>query len=126
MIITLIAIAAVVLGFVFIVIDWEGFGCGLVSIGVVAFILCIGLILAGHIGEDIRIEKNKIEYESLCKRQEIINSEYEDVSKSEVIKDIAKWNRNVMSTKYWTYNPWTNWFFSKRVADAMQYVEEGE
>ena len=90
--------------------------------GFLAFIMAICIIIA-HIGVDATIEENRIEYESLCERYEIINSEYEDVSKSDVIKDIAEWNKNVYSEKHWAYNPWTSWFYSKRVADELQMIE---
>lgn len=92
-------------------------------IGLVCSIAMALLILCAHIGVNATIEKNRIEYESLCKRNEIITSNYEDVSKSDIIKDVAEWNKMVYSTKYWTYNPWTNWFFSKRVADNLEMIE---
>lgn len=100
------------------------FGLGLlftVGGGLIAFIMAICIICA-HVGVDAQIEENRIEYEALCERQEIINSEYEDVSKSDVIKDIAEWNKNVYSEKHWAYNPWTSWFYSKRVADDMKMI----
>ena len=90
--------------------------------GIVAFIMTI-IILIEHVGIDARIEENRIEYESLCERNEIVASEYEDVSKSDVIKDIAEWNQKVYSYKHWAYNPWTNWFYSKQVADQMEMIE---
>ena len=90
--------------------------------GIVAFIMAI-IILIEHVGVDARIEENRIEYESLCERNEIVASEYEDVSKSDVIKDIAEWNKKVYSYKHWAYNPWTNWFYSKRVVDQMEMIE---
>lgn len=101
------------------------FGLGLlftVGGGLIAFIMAIGIICA-HVGVDATIEENRIEYESLCERQEIINSEYEDVSKSDVIKDIAEWNKKVYNQKHWANNPWTSWFYSKRVADDMKMIE---
>ena len=101
------------------------FGLGLlltVCGGLIAFIMAICIIYA-HVGVDAQIEENRIEYEALCERQEIINSEYEDVSKSDVIKDIAEWNKDVYSTKHWANNPWTSWFYSKRVADDMKMIE---
>ena len=106
------------------------FGLGLLSTvggGLMAFIMAI-VIICAHVGVDAVIEENRIEYESLCKRYEIVTSEYEDVSKSDVIKDIAEWNKNVYSEKHWAYNPWTSWFYSKRVADDMKMIEmeEGE
>ena len=106
------------------------FGLGLmltVGGGVIAFIMAVYIIIA-HVGVDDQIEENRIEYKSLCQRYEIVTSEYEDVSKSDVIKDIAEWNKNVYSEKHWAYNPWTSWFYSKRVADDMKMIEmeEGE
>ena len=102
------------------------FGLGLlftVSGGIIAFIMAIFIVCA-HVGVDAQIEENRIEYESLCQRYEIITSEYEDVSKSDAIKDIAEWNKNAYSEKYWAYNPWTCWFYSKRVADELKMIEK--
>ena len=59
------------------------FGLGLlftVGGGLMAFIMAICIICA-HVGVDAVIEENRIEYESLCQRYEIVTSEYEDVSK---------------------------------------------
>lgn len=101
------------------------FGLGLlftIGGGLIAFIMAICIICA-HVGVDAIIEENRIEYESLCQRYEIVTSEYEDVSKSDVIKDIAEWNKNVYSEKHWAYNPWTSWFYSKRVADSVEMIE---
>lgn len=101
------------------------FGLGIlfaVGGGLMAFIMVI-FIISAHVGVDAVIEKNRIEYESLCKRYEIVTSEYEDVSKSDVIKDIAEWNKDVYSYKHWANNPWTSWFYSKRVADSVEMIE---
>lgn len=97
------------------------FVCG----GLVGFIMMM-IILSAHFGVDAQIEENRIEYNALCQRYEIITSEYEDVSKSEVIKDIAEWNKKVYCTKHWAYNPWTNWFYPKRVADDLKMIERSE
>ena len=87
------------------------------------------IIIGTHITANMEIQKNKIEYEGLCKRYEIIKSEYEDVSKSDVIADITAWNMEVYNTKYWTENPFTNWFNPKKIADNLDYIpleEESE
>lgn len=130
MILTILVAVAVAVGVTLIRKDEyeEGvlFGLGLVFTvggGLIAFIMAICIICA-HVGVDATIEENRIEYESLCERQEIIASEYEDVSKSDVIKDIAEWNKMVYSEKHWAYNPWTSWFYSKRVADELQMIEK--
>lgn len=129
MILTIITMIAIVVGVILLLKDEyeEGvlFGLGLlftVGGGLIALIMAICIICA-HIGVDAQIEENRIEYEALCERQEIINSEYEDVSKSDVIKDIAEWNKKVYSQKHWACNPWTSWFYSKRVVDDMKMIE---
>ena len=128
MILMIITLVATIIG---VLILWKAdFGDAIMGIGalfavcggILAFIMAI-VILIEHVGVDARIEENRIEYESLCERYEIVTSEYEDVSKSDVIKDIAEWNKNVYSEKHWAYNPWTCWFYSKRVADDMKMIE---
>ena len=94
------------------------FVCG----GFIGFIMLCFIIMA-HVGVDAQIEEKRIEYESLCERQEVVISEYEDVSKSDVIKDIAEWNKMVYSSKHWAYNPWTSWFYSRRVVDELEMIE---
>ena len=84
-------------------------------------ILLIAIIVS-HSTADKTIQENKIEYDGLCKRYEIITSDYEDISKSDVISDITKWNKKVYNTKYWAENPWTNWFNPKSVADNLAYI----
>ena len=131
MILTIIAILMIPVGVWMVRKDkYEGvvYGIGLsftVGGGMLAFVMAVCIIIA-HVGVDARIEENRIEYESLCQRYEIVTSEYEDVSKSDVIKDIAEWNKKVYSTKHWGYNPWTSWFYSKRVADELKMIEVGK
>lgn len=102
----------------------------IMEIGMVMFVLSaiagfvmVCFIIGAHVGVDAQIEENRIEYESLCERQEIANSDYEDVSKSDVIKDVAEWNKMVYRSKHWAYNPWTSWFYSKKVVDELEMIE---
>ena len=97
--------------------------------GILLGILCgifigtsIIIIITSHTLAPKTIRENTIKYDSLCKRLEIINSDYEDVSKSDVIADIAEWNSFVYNKKYWTYNPWTNWYNPKEIADNLDYI----
>lgn len=129
MILTIITIIATAVGVILLCkAEYEEgvlFGLGLlftVGGGLIAFIMGLCIIFA-HVGVDAVIEEKRIEYESLCQRYEIVTSEYEDVSKSDVIKDIAEWNKNVYSEKHWAYNPWTSWFYSRRVADSVEMIE---
>ena len=89
----------------------------------ICLICCIFGIICAHVGENKNIEMNNIEYESLCQRLEIVNSEYEDMSKSDVIKDVSEWNKMVLEKKYWSKNPWTSWFFSQKVVDELKYID---
>lgn len=129
MILTILGVIAFPLGLWMISKDSKDEGLMYVSgifiaiIGAFLTVIMAILILIAHIGVDAQIEENRIEYEALCERQEIVESEYEDVSKSDVIKDIAEWNKKVYSQKHWAYNSWTSWFYSKRVADDMKMIE---
>lgn len=87
---------------------------------ILSILLCV--IIITHATAYKTIQQNKIDYDGLCKRYEIVKSEYEDVSKSDVIADITAWNIEVYNTKYWTENPWTNWFNPKSIADNLDYI----
>lgn len=129
MIITLFLIVMIIIGIIAFKVDFvnmSDFWIISVIINVIFLIICLMLIIGNYITATRSAEKNHIEYESLCKRLEIINSEYEDVSKSDVIKDIAEWNKNVYEYHYWTENSFTNWFHNKKVADSYKYIEIGE
>ena len=129
MILTIVAVIAIAVGVFLLLKDEYGvgaiFGLGIfLTFGgiLMAFVMALGIIFA-HVGIDATIERNRIKYESLCQRYEIVTSEYEDVSKSDVIKDIAEWNMYAYTYKHWANNPWTSWFYSKRVADDMKMIE---
>lgn len=98
-------------------------GFGATVVGFIAAFAMVMIIILAHVGVDVTIEKNRMKYESLCRRYELITSEYEDVSKSDVIKDITEWNLDVYSEKHWANNPWTSWFCSKRVTDSVEMIE---
>lgn len=95
----------------------------LIVLGSGALLASLIIIIILHVTADKTIRQNKINYDGLCKRYEIIESEYEDVSKSDVIADITAWNIEVYNTKYWTENPWTNWFNPKSIADNLEYIQ---
>lgn len=127
MIITIIFAIILVLGIILIkhskCIDiLEFFGILLIVSGSVALLVSLIVIIISHATANKTIQQNKIYYDGLCKRHEIIESEYEDVSKSDVIAGITAWNAKVFEIKYWTENPWTNWFNPKSVADNLEYI----
>lgn len=133
MILTCLFIITVLLGFIlirkYISEDTGVIGVLIVVSGSLSLITALAIIIIAQATSNYTIQQNKIEYEGLCKRYEIAKSEYEDVSKSDVIGDITAWNMKVYSTKYWSENPWTNWFNPKKIADNLHYIpldEESE
>ena len=102
--------------------DLELVGLIFTVLGGLFLVIALGVIIVAHAMTNNTIQKNKLQYDGLCKRYEIVKSEYEDVSKSDVIADITAWNTEVYNTKYWTENPWTNWFNPKDVADNLEYI----
>lgn len=126
MIITLIALALIITGIWMMTEkndDMEFFGSTILIIGCIAMFVCLVIILCQQTMTTREINRNTIRYESLQKRLEIVNSEYEDVSKSDVIKDIAKWNQEAYDYKYWNNNLFTNWMHSDKVAESYKYIE---
>ena len=133
MILIIIFIFMILLGFIFMGTpksnageDIDLFGGFMVVFGIAFLIASLGIIIGLHATADYCIQRNKIEYEGLCKRYEVIKSDYEDVSKSDVISDITEWNTKVYKTKYWTENVWTNWFNPKKIADNLYYIPLNE
>lgn len=133
MILTCLFIITVLLGFILmrrnISEDTGVIGVLIVVSGSLFLITALAIIIIAQATSNYTIQQNKIEYEGLCKRYEIAKSEYEDVSKSDVIGDITAWNMKVYSTKYWSENPLTNWFNPKKIADNLYYIpldEESE
>lgn len=127
MILTFIFIMMIILGFIIVKCDITDdpdiSGLPMIILGFIALTTSLAIIITAHATSSKDIQKNKIEYEGLCKRYEIIKSEYEDISKSDVIKDITAWNISVYNTKYWSENPWTNWFNPKEIADNLYYIQ---
>lgn len=134
MIITLIGIGLIVLGIICLFISERSLSydmsflldaCGAISfvIGLIITIVTVIFIIVSHTGVDNDIYTSKLTYESLIDRIEYIDSDYEDVSKSEVIKDVYEWNKSVHNVKYWSGNPWTSWFWSQKYVDSLEYIE---
>lgn len=125
MIITIIFVIMLVLGIIVerkCNYDLDIIGALLIVLGSLVLSVLLIVIIVSHATANKTIQQNKIDYDGLCKRYEIVKSEYEDVSKSDVIADITAWNIEVYNTKYWTESPWTNWFNPKSIADNLEYI----
>lgn len=129
MIWTLITIALIIIGIVVLVAcdscNNLRFTLGVTSLLVSIFIgFIIGVIaITHHIAVNKNIYEAEVQYESLTKQLQTIDSEYEDVSKAEIIQKVYNWNTKVYRLKYWTDSPWTNWLYSKKYADSLRYIE---
>lgn len=127
MLLFIFSLLAAIIGFIVLGLSHNDFldtiGAIFFGAGCVVAVIFMMMIIYEHVGVSATIAENQIEYESLCERKELISSEYEDVSKSDVIKDIAEWNKEVYSYKHWANNPWTSWFYSKKIADNMKMIE---
>lgn len=105
MIITIIGCILIVLGIVGIIItikcDFsydkeaaiEGFSTAIALCGGVMIFICLGVIVVVHCTADNDIYNAGLERECLMKQIECINSEYEDVSKTDVIRNVYEWNK---------------------------------
>ena len=134
MIWTYITIALIIVGIVLLIVEdvynkWL-INKVLITLGVTNLVVgvMIGLIIGtvailNHTTVDKRIYEAQVEYESITKQLQTIDSEYEDVSKTEVIQKVYDWNVNVYKSKYWTKSPWTNWLCSKKYSDSLKYIE---
>lgn len=129
MYITLITIAILLIAIILIIINSKTDSIdldlmfGTLIVGIVGIVICLIMIIYAHVTAHTTLHANIEIRNSLIKRCELVNSDYEDVSKSDLIKDIADFNADLYSYKYWQASPWTNWFYSKEVADTLDYVE---
>ena len=135
MIITLIAISLLIIaivGFLIlnkthisdIVFDIVGFITALSGVlGSITIFICLLLILGSHFDVDYDIHNAQLERDSIIKQLEYIDAEYENVSKVEIIQKVYEWNQKVYSEKRGSENLWINWFYSKKYADSLEYIE---
>lgn len=135
MIITLIAISLIIIAIAgFLILDKTYFSdivddivCCITALsgvfGGVAIFICLILILGSHFDVDYDIHNAQLERDSIIKQLEYIDAEYENVSKVEIIQKIYEWNQKVYSEKRGSENLWINWFYSKKYADSLEYIE---
>lgn len=55
-------------------------GILLIVLGAIVTFVLVGVIIGAHAGVDVQIEQNRIEYEALCERLEIANSDLDTSS----------------------------------------------
>lgn len=75
-----------------------------------------------ELAKKLCLEIGSDDFLTLAKECDTFLSDYNHISKSDVITDIVKWNTDVASYKYWTESPWTNWFHVQEIADNLKYI----
>ena len=135
MIITLIAISLIIIAIAgFLILNKTYFSdivddivCFITALsgvlGSITILICLTVILCSHIDVDYDIHKAQLEHDSIIKQLEYIDAEYENVSKVEIIQKVYEWNQKVYSEKHGSENLWINWFYSKKYADSLEYIE---
>lgn len=136
--VTLLSIVLLVIGIISFIInekmstwDWRDnitmvVGVTGVMAGGVMLIVCFVMLILAHTNVNKTIHDADMQYKSLVKQVECIDSDYEDVSKATVIENVYEWNRDVYDAKYWSENKWTNWFYDKDYVDSLKYIEMEE
>ena len=94
-----------------------------VTLGGTTILICLMCILCSHIDVDYDIHNAQLERDSIIKQLEYIDAEYENVSKVEIIQKVYEWNQSVYKEKRGSENLWINWFYSKKYADSLEYIE---
>ena len=109
-------------------IDWMSLtSVAFIILSGVGTILALFMIVISHCAIDNAISQYQMEHDSIVKEIQALEQDTEEkVSKVTVIKDVQEWNSDVYSQKYWSESPWTNWFYSKEVVDALEYIEMEE
>lgn len=128
MILILLTIVFLSLGSTWVMKEWDSIkGIIFITLGIITSVIVIVIFCVCSLNANYQTGQDNIKYESLCKRLEVINSEYEDVSKSEVIKDIYLWNEKVYRWNYWNDNLLTNWLISDKIVYNLKSIDiQGE
>lgn len=100
-----------------------GFSIAIAICGGITIFICLGVIVAVHCTADNDIYNAGLERKCLMKQIECINSEYEDVSKTDVIRNVYEWNKKVHKAQHYSNSIWTNWFWDADYVNSLQYIE---
>ena len=132
MIITLIGVAMFALGIIgflyYVSFDTNKDVIGFLSsvgiiIGFLWLLMCVLFITIPRCTAENDIYDANLERECVVNQIEYIDAEYEDVSKTIVIQNVYEWNKKVHAAQYWSSNPWTSWFWSKKYVNSLKYIE---
>lgn len=97
-----------------------------ILIGLAGLVVCLIVIFTSNIGVNEKIYDAQLDRESIVQQLECVTGNYEDVSKAVVIDKVYQWNKEVHAAKYWSQNPWTNWFWNKEYVYSLKYIDMGD
>lgn len=127
MLIVILCLVSMLVGWCLLFWDYADFtdmvGTALVLVGFIGIITSIIVIIISHIGTEVNIRSDKLEYDKIVAEVTVANSEYEDVSKTTVIEDVYNWNNKVITSKYWAHNIWTNWFWDAKRVNCRKTID---
>ena len=129
MIITLIAVALVIISIVCVIIDCNTKNgvssliyTPLFLVGITALIVSLVIICKVQINRDIDYQ-NKL-YEKTTLEYRIENEDAHTTGNELLYRDIVKFNNSLRMTKKWANNTWVSWFFNGDIA-TIDYIEIG-
>jgi hypothetical protein len=73
--------------------------------------------------QDKTITEYQVEYQTLTAQAKAMKSTYEDISKTTFYDKVTEYNKKVANYKYSVNSPFMKCHYSKKVADAIQYIE---
>ena len=109
--------------------DWDPVSIMCLVLLIVIMLTPICVVIGIQATEDYNCEVNTATYESLQQRLEKIEDASEDGNilsiqeLNSIYAEIYSYNMSVRSYKHWANNIWTNWFYSKKVANELKYIE---
>ena len=129
MIITLIAVALVIISIVCVIIDCNTdkgvspliYTC-LFLVGITELIISLTLICKVQINRDVDYQNTL--YERTTLEYRIENEDAHTTGNELLYRDIVNFNNSLRTTKKWANNPWVNWFFNGDIA-TIDYIEIG-
>lgn len=124
MIFTLLAIFILIIGIFFLVIcRWSDslfvIGVPCVVVGTLFSIFFVGMAISVKVNCDVDYENKLAEKQMIEYRIE----QGEEIPGNELLyTQIVEFNNSLRTTKKWSANPWTSWFYNSKIAE-LDYIE---
>lgn len=89
-------------------------------LGAVSLIISLIAVFAVQTRTEIDTITTQHRQEELNYRLNRFKDGYED---EHLLSELIEWNDEVIAYKYFAENPWTSWFFNKKVADVESVID---